>query len=422
MKHGALRVLTGVCLLGSTVFVVAGDWPQFRGPGANGVAEDKGLPVTWSADSNVVWKTEMPGGGTSSPIVVGNKVFLTCYSGYPTDPKDLKEPGDISKLKRHLVCVDRTGGKVLWTREFAAVQPEAKWQTFLELHGYASSTPVSDGKSLYVFLGITGVFAFDLDGKELWQVSVGKGTNGWGTGTSPVLYKDLLIVNASVESHALIALDRKTGNEVWQAKGIESSWSSPVLVKVPGATELVVSGTKKVLGFDPENGKELWHADSFNWYVCPTVVAHEGVVYALQNDTACAIRAGGRGDVTESHTVWHTKKLGSVVPSPVFHDGHIYWATDRAFCVKASDGTVVYQQALKPDPKRIYASALLAEGRIYYVSRTQGTFVVDASPTFKQLAHNTLGDDSVFNGSPAVSNGQLILRSDRYLYCIGKEK
>ena len=399
---------------------MAADWPQFRGPTGLGIATDTGLPEKWSADSNIAWKTEMPGPGTSSPIVVGNKVFLTCYSGYAVDKK---EPGDIKDLKRHLLCIDRSNGKILWTRDIAAAQPEAKYGTYLDLHGYASSTPVSDGKSVFVFFGKTGVFAFDLDGKQLWDVSVGKNTHGWGSATSPVLYKDTVIVNAGVESGALVALDKASGKEVWRAKGISESWSTPVLVQVSkGDTELVISASKQVLGLDPSSGKELWHADSFDWYVCPSVIAHEGVVYALQNDTFVALKAGGRGDVTDSHTVWKIK-TGSVVPSAVYHDGHLYFATSTCYCVKASDGTIVYKERPNPDPKQIYASPVLADGKIYYVSREQGTFVVEAAPKFKLLAHNTLDPDtSVFNGSPAVSKSQLLLRSDRHLYCIGKEK
>jgi outer membrane protein assembly factor BamB len=418
MRRAKYLILVAACLSSTALLGTAADWPQFRGPSGFGTSTDKGLPATWSDRSNIVWKTELPGPGASSPIVVGKKVFLTCYSGYAVDANDA---GDMKNLKRHLVCLDRDKGKVLWSREAAAVLPEVRYGGFIALHGYASSTPVSDGKNVFVFHGKSGVFAYDLDGERLWQTGVGKETDGWGTGTSPVLYKNLVIVNASVESRALVALDKKKGTEVWRAKGISSSWSSPMLVKVPGGkTELVVSGSHKVLGYDPESGKELWHADSFNWYVCPTVVAHEGVVYALQNDTCVAVRAGGRGDVTRSHTVWQ-KGLGSVVTSPVYHDGHIYWATETAYCVRAKDGAVVYQQRLKPGPGRIYAAPLLADGKIYYVSRNNGTYVVEAGPKFKLLAHNTLGDKSVFNGSPAVSNSQLLLRSDRYLYCIGKE-
>jgi outer membrane protein assembly factor BamB len=408
-----------VAFLGGAGLATAADWLQFRGPGGLGMSDDRGLPVSWSADNNIAWKTELPGFGGSSPIVVGSKVFVTCYSGYGLEKSD---PGEMSNLKRHLLCIDRADGKVVWKREVAAVMPEARYGTYLNLHGYASSTPISDGKHVWVFFGRSGVYAFDLDGKELWHTEVGKGTNGWGSATSPVLWKDLLIVNASVESGSLVALNKMSGQEVWRTKGISSSWSTPALVKVPGAgTELVVSATKKIIGFDPDSGKELWHADSFNWYVCPSVVSHDGVVYALQNSTCVAVKAGGSGDVTKSHTLWQ-KKFGDTVTSPLYHDGYLYWASGTAVCLKAEDGSVVYKERLKPSPGgSFYASPLLADGKLYYVSRTGGTYVVAEGPKFKLLAHNSLAPDtSVFNGSPAVSNSQLLLRSDRYLYCIGK--
>ncbi|HMF18192.1 MAG TPA: PQQ-binding-like beta-propeller repeat protein [Gemmataceae bacterium] len=413
MRSGTLLVLAG--LLGFAMLARADDWLGFRGPGGLGISADKNLPVSWGEGKNLAWKTEMPGPGSSCPIVVGNKVFITCYSGYAVDRQN---PGDIKKLKRHVLCLDRAKGKILWSKEIPAVQPEHACGTFLDLHGYASSTPVSDGKSVFVFFGLTGVLAFDLDGKELWKTSVGKGTNGWGSGTSPIVYKNLVIVNASVEDSSLIALDKKTGKEVWRAKNITESWSTPVLVKVGGQTELVVSGSRKILGFDPDTGKELWHADSFNWYVCPTVTAHEGVVYALQNSTCVAVKAGGKGDVTKTHTLWQ-KEFGDVVTSPVFHQGHIYWSGSTAVCLNAADGKVVYKERLKPNPDNFYAAPVLVDGKIYYVSRTKGTYVVAARPKFELLGHNTL-DDSVSNTGPVVSNSQLLLRSDRFLYCVGK--
>jgi outer membrane protein assembly factor BamB len=408
--------LIAACFIGSSAILThADDWLGFRGPGGLGISKDKNLPVSWGEGKNLAWKTAMPGPGSSSPIVVGNKVFLTCYSGYAENRDD---PGDIKKLKRHVVCVDRAKGKILWAKEIPALQPEHACGSFLNLHGYASSTPVSDGKSVFVFFGITGVLAFDLDGKELWKKSVGTGTNSWGSGTSPIVYKDLVIVNASVESGSLVALNKKNGDEVWRAKNISESWSTPVLVNVGGRTELVVSASHKILGFDPDTGKELWHADSFNWYVCPTVTAHDGVVYALQNSTCVAVKAGGKGDVTKTHTLWQ-KDFGNTVTSPVFHKGHVYWAGPVATCLNAADGKVVYKERLKPDADTFYAAPVLGDGKIYYVSRTNGTYVVAAGPKFKQLAHNTL-DKSVCNASPAVSNSQLFMRSDRFLYCIGK--
>jgi outer membrane protein assembly factor BamB len=412
-------VVLASCMLGLPLSARADDWLQFRGQGF-GRSQDKGLPVAWSADSNIAWKTPMPGAGTSSPIVVGNRIFLTCYSGYGLN-KD--EPGEIDKLKLHILCLDRAGGKILWSREVPVLLPETPYKGFNALHGYASSTPVSDGKSLYVFFGKSGVFAFDLDGEKLWHVGLGKNKHGWGSATSPLLYDDLLIVNASVESGALYALDKKTGKEVWKAKDISSSWSSPVLVDVKGkGTELVVSGSKKILAFDPKTGKEIWHADSFNWYVCPTVVAHDGVIYALQNSTCVAVKAGGAEDVTKTHTLWQTK-FGSTVTSPVYHEGHVYWPGNPVYCLNAKDGEAVYKERLKPGPDQFYGSPTVADGKIYCVSRTKGVFVLEASPKFKLLAHNTLDlDTSVFNASPVVSNSQLLLRSDRFLYCIGKER
>lgn len=397
---------------------LAADWLQFRGPNF-GVAPDKGLPTTWSANSNVVWKTAMPGFGASSPIVVGNKVFLTCYSGYGLDKN---EPGDQKDLKRHLVCVDRVKGVVLWTCEVPANPPEPKYASYQSLHGYASNTPISDGTNVYVFFGKSGVFAFDLDGKQLWQQSVGTGTYYWGVGLSPVLYKNLLIINASTESNSLVALNKTTGKQVWKTEGINESWSTPAIVKAPGGKdELVVSGAMKVLGYDPDTGKELWYAKSFNWYVCPSVIAHDGVIYTLQNSTAVAVKAGGRGDVTSTHTLWQ-KKFGATVTSMVYHDGNVYWADrGRVNCLNAKTGDVVYREDLKPGGADFYGSPLLADGKIYFTSRQNGVFVIDAGPKFKQVAHNTLDDKSVFNDSPAVSDSQIFLRSDRFLYCIGKK-
>src|SRR5262249_38708054 len=156
-----------------------------------GIAKDNNVPTTWSATENIIWKTDLPGAGSSSPIVVSNKIFVTCYSGYGLPDK----MGNMEDLKRHLLCVDRANGKILWTREVPALQPEVQYRSYQAQHGYASSTPVSDGEHVYVFFGKAGVFAFDLDGKKLWQASVGERTHNWGSGTSPILYKDLVIVN-----------------------------------------------------------------------------------------------------------------------------------------------------------------------------------------------------------------------------------
>jgi hypothetical protein len=301
-----------------------------------------------------------------------------------------------------------------------------------DYHGYAANTPITDGERLYVFFGKSGVYCFDLDGKELWHESVGKNTNGWGSGASPILYKDLLIVNASIESGAMVALDKTSGKEIWRAKGINSAWNTPVLVPLESKqVELVVSMNSWVLGINPDDGKELWRADGVHSYVCPSVIAHDGIVYAIGGgNTSLAVRAGGRGNVTKTHTVWYSKKAGSNVASPVYHDGHLYYANDATvFCQNPADGTVVYNRRLDPPPDRVWASPVLTgDGRLYYIGtgtrngKGAGTYVLAAQPKFQLLAHNALDDDKTRSaGSIAVSDGQLLLRTDQYLYCIGKQ-
>ena len=405
--------------LGLCAFMGA-DWRQFRGPDGLGISNENGLPVEWSSQKNLVWKVKLPGAGASSPVTLGNRIFVTCYSGYGMDPK---EPGKMEDLRRHLVCLDRADGRIVWAREFEPLLPEHKYAGEGSYHGYAASTPTTDGERLYVFFGKSGAYCFDLDGRQLWNVTVGKNTNGWGSGASPLLYKNLLIVNASVESGALVALDKMSGKEVWRAPKISSAWNTPLLAPtLDKELELVVSTQNRLLAFNPDTGKELWNADGVHRYVCPSVVAHDGVLYAIGGGhTSLAVKLGGRGDVTKTHTLWNVKK-GSNVPSPIYYEGHLYWASESSgvvHCQEAATGKFVYSERLKPNSDRIYASPVLADGKIYYVSQYKGTYVVAAAPKFEQLAHNVFEDDkSRGNASVAVSDGRLLLRNDQYLYCI----
>jgi outer membrane protein assembly factor BamB len=408
------------------------DWRQFRGPDGLGISNEKNLPSEWSAKKNIVWKIKLPGAGAASPITLGNRIFVVCYSGYGMDNKD---PGEMKDLRRHLLCLDRKDGSTMWAKEFEPQLPEHKYAGEGAYHGYAPSTPVTDGERLYVFFGKSGVYCFDLDGKQLWHATVGKGTNGWGSGPSPVLYKNLVIINASVESGSMYAFDKLSGKEVWKAPKMSSAWNTPLLVPTSpppsppldkggmGGVELVVSVQARVLAFDPDTGKELWNADGVHRYVCPSVVANNGVVYAIGGGhTSLAVKAGGRGDVTKTHELWREKK-GSNVGSPLYYEGHLYWAGDGSgivHCQEAATGKFVYSERLTPASQLIYASPLLADGKIYYTSQKNGTYVVAAQPKFKQLAHNIFEDDKHRgNASIAVSNGQLLLRNDQYLYCIG---
>jgi outer membrane protein assembly factor BamB len=398
---------------------------QFRGPGGLGVSDDKGIPEKWSETENVVWKTRLPGPGTSSPITVGDAIFVTCYSGYAESTSD---PGDQKNLMRHVVCLDRKSGAIRWTKDLKPELPESVYKGGNDgQHGYASSTPVSDGKNLFVFFGKSGVFCFDLTGKQLWSHSVGTRTTGWGSATSPLLFNDLVIVNASVECGALVALDKADGSEAWKLPGISSAWSSPMLVDVPGGKpELVVNlgggKSSKIIGVDPAAGKKLWSCEGNNdGYVCSSVVSHDGVVYAVAGrvSRSVAVKAGGSGEVKE---LW-TSRNDSRVNSPIYHEGHLYWLNEQrgaAMCIEAATGKEVYSQRLQ-GIGRAYASGVYADGKIYYVTDNATTFVIAARPQYELLATNKLADTSRTNASPVVDSGRLLIRTDKHLYCVGKK-
>jgi outer membrane protein assembly factor BamB len=404
---------------------LAADWMQFRGPGGQGVSDDKGLPEKWSETENIVWKTPLPGLGTSSPITVGDAIFLTCYSGYAESASD---PGDQNNLMRHLVCLDRKTGAVRWTKDITPELPESAYKSGGNAgeHGYASSTPASDGKNLFVFFGKSGVFCFDLTGKQLWSHSVGTKTTGWGSATSPLLYNDLVIVNASVESGALVALNKSDGSEAWKLPGTASAWSTPMLVEVPGGKpELVLDlagKPGKIVGVDPGTGKKLWSCDGNNdGYVVASVVSHDGIVYAIAGRSyrSVAVKAGGTGDVKE---LW-TSRNDSRVNSPIYHDGYLYWLNEQrsaAMCIDAATGKEVYSQRLS-GIGRAYASGVYADGKIYYVTDNATTLVIAAKPKYALIATNKLADTSRTNASPVVDNGRLLIRTDKHLYCVGKK-
>ncbi len=432
MTRFAVRFVSIVAVL-FVPMLSGADWPQFRGPGGSGVSDDTGLPVSWTAEENVIWKTALPGFGASSPIVLGEKIFLTAYSGYGLDGD---EPGQQEDLRLHVLCADRKTGEIIWDKSTEARPGEQEYGRMIGLHGYASGTPATDGQAVYAFFGRSGVKAYDLDGKLLWSALVGDGTDKWGSATSPILTDKLVIINASIESQSLVALDKSTGEEVWRTEGINRSWATPALVDLDdvdlddvdlddGKQEIVVSMEGEVRGYDPASGEQLWNCKAVQDYVTPLVIAHEGIVYVTGGRTplTIAIRAGGTGNVTESHVLWKLKKT-SKITSPLLYEGHLYWVSQRgvAGCIDAASGEVIYEERLKISGggDKVYASLALADGKLYAVSRQGGTFVLALGEEFKQLAHNDLGDESVFNATPAFCDGKLLLRSNRYLYCIGQ--
>ncbi|MGI6417208.1 MAG: PQQ-binding-like beta-propeller repeat protein [Thermoguttaceae bacterium] len=413
---GLVAMLAGEAVSGQPV-AFRGDW--------TGRSEATKLPTTWNETTNLVWKSALPGPGSSIPIVVNGRIYLTCYTGYA---ESIEEPGEMAGLVRHVLCLDRKSGKILWQKSFKARMPESEYRGSNNTrHGYASSTPTSDGQFLYIFFGASGVFCLDLDGNQVWHADVGTGIHDWGSATSPLLYRDLVIINASIESNSLVGLDKKTGKEVWRAGGISSCWASPVLVDTDeGKQEIVLNVPNTLTGYDPQTGEKLWYCEGIpDGYLCPSVIGEGNVAYAIgaRKNSAMAVRTGGRGDVTESHVLWRTNK-GSNVSSPVYVDGYLYWfheSRGTAICVNAKTGEVVFEERLEPRAGLIYASVLAADGKLYGLSQNNGTYVLAARPEFQQLAVNVFADDnSRANASPVVSEGQILLRTDKALYCLGK--
>jgi outer membrane protein assembly factor BamB len=406
----------------------AADWPQFRGPNASGVSSETGFPLQWSDTTNIVWKAELVGRGASSPIVWGDHVYVTAYTGYGLELGD--PPSNLDRLQRHLLCFKRKDGTLAWKADTPTGRNrEHPVAEYIVLHGYASSTPVADATGIYVYYGTSGVVAYGHDGRQKWHKPLGARNQNFGTASSPILYENLLIIHADIEAGALVALDKGTGDEVWRvATGDTDTWSTPLLVDHGGRRELVFHLSRgdpsTVAAVNPRDGSSLWQCRALKDYLCPSPIAHDGVIYVIAYQKGAAIRAGGRGEVTQSHLRW-TMNKGSVTCTPLYHEGHLYWTNEEsgiACCADAANGKIVYEERMRPPPGRIYASGVLADGRIYYVSREKGTYVVAAKPRFELLAHNVVESDrSIFNGTPALSQGQLFLRSDKYLYCIGKK-
>lgn len=400
-------------LAASTVF--ADDWACFRGLDGAATYQGPAIPTEWSATKNVQWKLKLPGRGFSSPIVVGNRVFVTSYTGSLRD-----------NLTRHLLCVDRKDGTILWSKAVPATLPEFASAGRMGYHGYASSTPASDGESVFVHFGTTGVLAFDLNGKQLWQRSVGKENNSkFGSGSSPIVWNNLVIVTAGNESAAFFGLDKKTGSEVWKtpAGSMTNSYGTPVVSRnKKGDDELLYSVPGEVWSMNPKTGKLNWFADSpATGGVCSSLIAESDITYVVAGGGfgrpgMAAIRLGGEDDVSKTNVLW-SKSGGSYVPSPVLYKGHLYWVNDRgvASCVDAKTGKEINSRNLGD---AFYASVVVANGKLIAVSRFGGTHVLEASPMLTEISHNSLGDDSDFSASPAVSDGQLFLRSDDNLWCI----
>jgi len=401
--------------------VSAENWPQWRGPSLNGVSEEKNLPLRWSPTENITWKLSLPAWSGSTPIVWGDVIFLNVADG-----RDL-----------HLWAVDRNKGVALWKQHLSG------GDTRMMKQNMSSPSPVTDGRSVWVMTGTGILKAFDFAGKELWtrdiQREYGRFGLQWGYGSSPLLHEDALYVQVLHGMHTkdpsyVLRIDKATGKTVWRVERptrarFESpdAYTTPALLRYNGGTEVVISGADVVTGHDPATGRELWRAAGLNpnnegdfRLVSSPVVFGEMIFAAARERPVLALRAGGRGDVTKSHLLWSFPN-GPDVPTPVTDGNYLYMVNDRGvvWCVDVKTGKEAYART-RIKSGSYSGSPVLADGRIYVTNEDGLTVVFRSGPKFEVLAENDLDDYTL--SSPAISDGQIFLRTTKFLYAIGPRR
>ena len=420
----------------------ADQWPQFRGPQSTGVADDPALPDNWSTTRNVVWKSEIPGSGWSSPVVWGDRIFVTSVISTvaPEAPKKglyfggNREAIPADEHRWMVYAVDWKTGKILWEREVYRGAPRSSHHL---KNTYASETPVTDGERVYAYFGNVGLFVFDMNGKLVWSERLGpfRTRYGWGTAASPVLYKDrIYVVNDNDDQSFLMALDKRTGKQIWRVERDEASnWSTPYVWENERRTEIVTSGTRKVRSYDLD-GHLLWELSGMSSIVIPTPFSQFGLLFLASGyvgDTVrpvFAVKSGARGDISlkegaasNEYVAWYQRQAGPYNPSPLVYGDYYYTLLDRGIftCHDARTGREIYgKQRIDPEASAFTASPWAYNGKIFALSEDGDTFVIQAGPEFKVLSKNSLDEMSI--ATPAIARGSLIIRTATKLYRIGK--
>lgn len=417
------------------------NWPQWRGPAGQGVSTETGLPSEWSGTKNVKWKTPLEGRGHSSPIVWGKKIFLTTALDGETIPgrtpgvthkmadgSDFVHPDAVGANLKHtfkVVCLDRETGKLLWER---VAYEGPVYDSRHKKASFASSTPATDGKYVFAFFGAEGLYAYNFKGKLIWKQAMGKlGTASVGYGVSPILYRDLVIMQCddSGGNSFIAAFNKTTGKEAWRvARKVDVTWVTPVLVRsAKGRMELVAAAAEAIIAYDPMTGKELWRHKGLESNAVPSPVVSEDLVVLTSGypaKIALAIKAGGNGDITGTpQLVWSYNKGTAYVPSPILYGPYIYLMTDRGLltCLDAKTGKVQYEGQRPPKPTGFLASPVAYEGMILMINEEGDTFMIKAGPKHEILRTNSLGEGVA--ASPAIANHKLFIRGEKNLYCIG---
>ncbi|HZZ82584.1 MAG TPA: PQQ-binding-like beta-propeller repeat protein [Gemmataceae bacterium] len=383
-------------------------WPRFRGPSGQGETSEKGLPTVWDKDGrNIRWRTKVPGAGNSSLIIWGDRIFLTS--------------SDAKGTERFVHCFNRKDGNLIWSRQAPPHKPETGVR---DKNGYASATPVTDGTRVISFLGSCGLVCHGIDGKLLWQYADFTIKTGHGAGSSPLLYKDLVILaqDQNQAESIFLALDKRTGKKVWEGKRQKAmTWATPIVVHVGDHDEMVMAGAETVRGYDPSTGKPLWWLRGPTVEVIPAIVVGKDLLFSAsgRNGPTIALRPGGAGDVSKTHFVWHSVRSGPHVPSPALVNGRLYSANDFGVvtCLDAATGKVVFTERLSD---AFSASPLVAGDLLYFAGESGITHVLRAGPTFEVIAANDLGAPIL--ASPAALDGCIFIRTARELVCVGEKR
>jgi outer membrane protein assembly factor BamB len=425
-------------MLVSGMFIGDDDWPRWRGPNNDGMARGD-VPLEWSSTKNVAWKVPVPGRGFSSPVVWGDKIFIT--TAVPTSPPPPAAPqaegdeprrrgpgggaGGGQEHKFLVLCINRITGKQVWERVATVATPHEGYHR--QYGSFASNTPVTDGRYVFAFFGSRGLYTYDVNGKLIWKKDFPpmRMRLQFGEGVAPVLDGNTLYLKFDQENGSyMVALDKRNGKELWRVTRDEgSSWSPPLVVTHKGRKQLIVSASKKVRSYDPANGKVIWECSGLGSNVIPApVVAGELVIVMSghRDPNLLAIRLGGEGDLSGTNAVaWTNNRGNSYTASPVLYQNRLYFITDSGMlsCFNALTGEAHYRQQRLPKPYNFKASPVGVNGKLYLASESGDVIVVRMDEKFEVIATNTL-EDEVFIATPAVSGGSLYLRGRETLYCV----
>jgi len=385
-------------------------WPRWRGPSGQGLVEGSGYPDTWTDQENILWKVDLPGAGNSSPIIWGDRIFLT--TAYDNGER------------RSLLCLRPSDGRLLWETFAPQTSPESTNRK----NGYASGTPSTDGERVYAYLGNHGLWSVDFNGKQVWHRGLGELNAYHGTACSPLLYRDSVIIYQDQRSPAhsfLAAFEKNTGKTLWWAGREERvGWGSPVAIRAGDRDEIIVSSQSKVYSYDPKTGKEFWTCGGNLYEVTPTPVAGLGLLFCSSGRAGptLAIRPGGSGDVTGARIAWQTAKGSPFIPSPLLYGDYLYLVNDMASvasCYEARTGKLMWQGRLGEAQRESFsASPVGVDGKVFITNDAGETFVLKAGPEFQLLRVNRLNARTL--ASPALVDGRWYFRTDRHLVSIGR--